>query len=105
MKLMGTFIHHRSPYNLFFSNSPTRYVLSKGTAGLILKTKSAAIHDVDNILAVVRSTDVKHVGRSQGMVAPNVKPQIAMQISLLEKANLAPAEIRYVAFMIYFRKK
>ena len=54
--------------------------------------------DGDNILAVVRSTDVKHDGRSQGLVAPNVEAQIAMQISHLEKANLAQAEIEYVAF-------
>ena len=85
-------------------NSCTRYVPSEGAAGLILKTRSAAIRDGDNILAVVRSTDVKHDGRSQGLVAPNVKAQIAMQISLLEKANLAPAEIEYVAFYFYFHK-
>ena len=87
----------------FISNSRTRYVPSEGAAGLILKTKSAAIRDGDNILAIVRSTDVKHDGRSQGLVAPNVKAQIAMQIALLEKANLAPAEIEYVAF--YFHKR
>ena len=79
-------------------NPPTRYVPSEGAAGLILKTRSAAIRDGDNILAVVRSTDVKHDGRSQGLVAPNVKAQIAMQLSLLEKANLDPAEIEYVEF-------
>ena len=56
------------------------------------------MRDGDNILAVVRSTAVKHDGRTQGLVAPNVKAQIALQISLLEKANLAPDEIEYVAF-------
>ena len=56
------------------------------------------MRDGDNILAVVRSTAVKHDGRTQGLVAPNVKAQIAMQNSLLEKANLAPDEIEYVAF-------
>ena len=86
-----------------YSKSRTRYVPSEGAAGLILKTKSAAIRDGDNILAIVRSTDVKHDGRSQGLVAPNVKAQIAMQIALLEKANLAPAEIEYVAFHFHNR--
>ena len=51
-------------------------------------------------LLTVRFTDVKHDGRSQGLVAPNVKAQITMQIALLEKANLAPAEIEYVAFLL-----
>ena len=49
----------------------------------------------DNILAVVRSTDVKHDGRSQGLVAPNVQAQIAMQISLFERANLELPVIIY----------
>ncbi|KAF8811343.1 ketoacyl-synt-domain-containing protein [Phlegmacium glaucopus] len=79
-----------------FTNEADGYVPSEGAAGLILKTRSAAIRDGDNILAVVRSTDVKHDGRSQGLVAPNVKAQIAMQIALLEKANLAPAEIDFI---------
>ena len=96
MKLMGTFTTV-GPYNVF-TDFPVRYVPSEGAAGLILKTRSAAIRDGDNILAVIRSTDVKHDGRSQGLVAPNVKAQIAMQIALLEKANLAPAEIEYVPF-------
>lgn len=69
------------------------YVPSEAAAGLILKTKSAALRDGDRIIAVVRSTDVKHDGRSQGLVAPNVKAQIDMQISLLEKAGLSPAQI------------
>lgn len=92
-------LHHIAVQSV--SNSLTSYVPSEGAAGLILKTKSAAIRDGDNILAIIRSTDVKHDGRSQGLVAPNVKAQIAMQIALLEKANLAPAEIEYVAFYFY----
>ena len=83
-------------------NSRIRCVPSAGASGLILMTRSAAIpwprRDGNNILAVVRSTDVRH----QGHVVPNVKTLIAMQISLLEKANIAPAEIEYVA--IYFHK-
>jgi len=54
------------------------------------------MRDGDKIIGVVRSTDVKHGGRSQGLVAPNVKAQIDMQIALLEKANLQPSDIEYV---------
>ena len=81
-----------------FLNSPIRYVPSEGAAGLILKTRSAAIRDGDNILAVVRSTAVKHNGRTEGLIAPKVKTQVAMQISLLENADLTPDEVEYVAF-------
>ena len=59
-------------YNSFL-NSRTGYVPSEGAAGLILKTRSAATRDGDNILAVVISKDVKHDGRYQGLVALNVK--------------------------------
>lgn len=70
-----------------------RYVPSEGAAGLVLKTKKAALRDGDRILGVVRATVTKHDGRSQGLVAPNVKAQIAMQVELLEKARLSPSEI------------
>ncbi|KAF8151526.1 hypothetical protein B0H34DRAFT_132545 [Crassisporium funariophilum] len=79
-----------------YTNMADGYVPSEGAAGLILKTKSAALRDGDTIIGVIRSTDVKHDGRSQGLVAPNVKAQIAMQIALLDKANLAPSEIDFI---------
>ncbi len=81
-----------------------RYVPSEAAAGLILKTKSTALRDGDRIIGVVKSTDVKHDGRSQGLVAPNVKAQIAMQIALLEKAALSPSQIEYVStFLSVFK--
>ncbi|CAA7264464.1 unnamed protein product [Cyclocybe aegerita] len=79
-----------------FTNLADGYVPSEGAAGLILKTKSAALRDGDRILGVIRATDVKHDGRSQGLVAPNVKAQIAMQIALLEKAQLSPSQIDFI---------
>ena len=80
--------NNNSLYNSF-SNSCTRYFLLEGAAGLILETQSAAICDGDIILAVIRSTEVNHNGRSQGLVAPNVKAQIAMQILLFEKSQFS----------------
>ena len=62
----------------------------------ILKTRSAAIRDNDNILAVIKSTDVSHNGRSQGLVAPNVKAQANLHRSLLRKAGLFPDQIKSV---------
>ncbi|KAJ3515067.1 hypothetical protein NLJ89_g1986 [Agrocybe chaxingu] len=79
-----------------FTNLADGYVPSEGAAGLVLKTKSAALRDGDRILGVIRATDVKHDGRSQGLVAPNVKAQIAMQIALLEKAQLSPSQIDFI---------
>ncbi|KIM43996.1 hypothetical protein M413DRAFT_372839 [Hebeloma cylindrosporum] len=73
-----------------------RYVPSEGSLSFVLKTKSAALRDGDNILAVVKSTDVKHGGRSQGLVAPNVHTQIVLQRSLLQKAGMEPSEIDFL---------
>jgi hypothetical protein len=52
-------------------------------------------------LAVVRSTDVKHVGRSQGLVAANVKAQIAMQIALESQSNSIGDCVRGITFHNY----
>ena len=73
-----------------------RYVPSEGAVAFILKTRSAASRDGDSVLAVVKSTDTKHGGRSQGPSSPNVNTQIALQESLLKKASLKPSEIEYV---------
>ena len=74
----------------------TRYVPSEGVVAFILKTRSAASRDGDSVLAVVKSTDTRHGGRSQGPSSPNVNTQIALQEFLLEKASLKPSEIEYV---------
>ncbi|KAJ3503195.1 hypothetical protein NLJ89_g8542 [Agrocybe chaxingu] len=79
-----------------FTNEADGYVPSEGALALVLKTMNAAIRDGDNILAVVKSTDVVHGGRSQGLVAPNVNAQIALQRSLLAKAGLDPAQIDFL---------
>jgi acyl transferase domain-containing protein len=73
-----------------------RYVPSEGVVAFILMTRSAASRDGDSVLAVVKSTDTKHGGRSQGLSSPNVNTQIALQVSLLEKASLKPSDIEYV---------
>ena len=80
-------------YKQIYQNVSPRYVPSEGAAGLVLKTKRAALRDGNRIIGVVRSTITKHDGRSQGLVAPNVKAQIGMQIELLEKAGIPPSEI------------
>ncbi|KAF8962890.1 hypothetical protein BDZ97DRAFT_1920218 [Flammula alnicola] len=79
-----------------FTNQADGYVPSEGSVAFVLKTKSAALRDGDNILAVVKSTDVMHGGRSQGLVAPNVHTQIALQRSLVAKAGLQPSDIDFL---------
>jgi acyl transferase domain-containing protein len=97
MKQTGLF-YQRNCFMIFNYRTVGRYVPSEGSLSFVLKTKTAALRDGDNILAVVKSTDVKHGGRSQGLVAPNVHTQIALQRSLLQKAGMEPSEIEYVNF-------
>ncbi|KAK0461978.1 uncharacterized protein EV420DRAFT_1665682 [Desarmillaria tabescens] len=79
-----------------FTTDADGYVPSEGAVAFILKTRSAAIRDNDNILAVIKSTDVSHNGRSQGLVAPNVKAQTNLHQSLLRKAGLYPDQINFI---------
>ncbi|KAK0482062.1 hypothetical protein EDD18DRAFT_1362674 [Armillaria luteobubalina] len=79
-----------------FTTNADGYVPSEGAVAYILKTRSAAIRDNDKILAVIKSTDVSHNGRSQGLVAPNVKAQTNLHRSLLRKAELFPDQINFI---------
>lgn len=73
-----------------------RYVPSEASVSVILKSKSAALRDGDNILAVIKSTEVMHGGRTQGLVAPSLDTQVSLQQSLLAKAGLKASQIEYV---------
>ncbi|KAJ3510158.1 hypothetical protein NMY22_g16056 [Coprinellus aureogranulatus] len=78
------------------ANTHSCYVPSEGAAAVVLKTKRAALRDGDRIIAVVKSTSTMHDGRSQGLVAPNVKAQISMQKALLRQAELEPAQLDFI---------
>ncbi|KAJ7629735.1 hypothetical protein DFH06DRAFT_1225283 [Mycena polygramma] len=79
-----------------FTAEANGYVPSEGAVAFVLKTRSAANRDRDMILAIIKATEVSHNGRSQGLVAPNVKSQAALHRSLLGKAHLDPSLINFV---------
>ena len=99
---MGKFAFYQclNSQNLIFFWA--RYVPSEGVVAFILKTRSAASRDGNSVLAVVKSTDIKHGGRSQGLSSPDLNTQIALQESLLEKASLKPSEIEYVYICVSY---
>ena len=51
------------------------------------------MRDNDNILAVIKASEVRHGGRSQGLAAPNVTAQINLHRSLIAKAGLSPSDV------------
>ncbi|KAJ7040667.1 hypothetical protein C8F04DRAFT_1391530 [Mycena alexandri] len=79
-----------------FSSEADGYVPAEGAVSLILKTRRAAERDGDTILAVIRATETKHNGRSQGLVAPSAQGQAALQHSLLKAASLSASDIDFV---------
>uniref|UniRef100_A0A3G9K3K9 Hispidin synthase n=1 Tax=Neonothopanus nambi TaxID=71958 RepID=HIPS_NEONM len=79
-----------------FTTDADGYVPSEGAVAFILKTREAAMRDKDTILATIKATQISHNGRSQGLVAPNVNSQADLHRSLLQKAGLSPADIRFI---------
>jgi acyl transferase domain-containing protein len=76
-----------------FTSEADGFVPSDGAVALVLKTREAAVRDGDNILGIVKSTGVKHDGRSQGLIAPNINSQVSLQRSLLADASMEPSDI------------
>ncbi|KAI5117731.1 hypothetical protein M0805_002076 [Coniferiporia weirii] len=79
-----------------FSKDADGYVPSEGAVAFIVKSRRAALRDGDNILGVVRSTAVRHNGRSQGLVAPNSKAQAALTRGVLARAGIEPRDVDFV---------
>nr|WGJ61594.1 polyketide synthase 1 [Sanghuangporus sanghuang] len=79
-----------------FSKDADGYVPSEGAMAFIVKSKRAALRDGDNIIGVVKSTSVQHNGRSQGLVAPNSKAQVALQRTCLAAAGIMPSDVDFV---------
>lgn len=77
-----------------FSSDADGYTPSEGAVAFILKTRAAALRDGDRVIGVIKATTVQHNGRSQGLVAPNVKAQISLQQNLLKKSALSPSDIQ-----------
>jgi acyl transferase domain-containing protein len=76
-----------------FSTDADGFVPSEGAVALILKTREAAVRNHDHILGIVKSTDIQHDGRTQGLIAPNINAQVSLQRSLLREAELQPSDI------------
>ncbi|THH03281.1 hypothetical protein EW145_g6382 [Phellinidium pouzarii] len=79
-----------------FTKDADGYAPSDGAAAFIVKRKSAALRDGDNILGVIKSTGVQHNGRSQGLAAPSSKAQAELQRTLLSDADYRSSDIDFV---------
>ncbi|MBW4615278.1 MAG: type I polyketide synthase [Desmonostoc vinosum HA7617-LM4] len=79
-----------------FDASADGYTRGEGCGVIILKRLEDALHDGDNILAIIRGSAVNQDGTSNGLTAPNGPSQQAVIRQALEQAGVAPAQISYV---------
>ena len=79
-----------------FDAAANGYVRSEGAGAVLLKPLSAAEADGDPIVALIHGTAVNSDGRSNGMVAPNLRAQVACVRAAFERAGIDPAATQYV---------
>jgi len=79
-----------------FDAAANGYVRSEGAGAVLLKPLSAAQAAGDPIVALIHGTAVNSDGRSNGMVAPNLRAQVACVRAAFERAGIDPAATQYV---------
>lgn len=79
-----------------FDSSADGYVRSEGCGLVMLKRKSAALRDGDQILAEVAGSNVGQDGFSNGMTYPNGEAQRKLIKDCLDQYGLNPSDMSYV---------
>ncbi|OJJ45348.1 hypothetical protein ASPZODRAFT_160229 [Penicilliopsis zonata CBS 506.65] len=79
-----------------FDEAASGYGRADGVGAVVLKNLADAVHDQDNILAVVRGTALGHDGRKNGIMSPNGLAQQLVARNALQAAGMAPSDIAYV---------
>ncbi len=79
-----------------FDAAANGYVRSEGAGVVLLKPLCQAQADGDTVYALIHGTAVNSDGRSNGMVAPNLRAQIACVRAAFARAGIEPAATQYV---------
>lgn len=79
-----------------FDENANGYVRAEGAVMFLLKAKSQALTDGDNILGVVKSTSVNHGGRVSGVTVPNPKQQANLVVDALNKGGVNLGDLSYI---------
>jgi polyketide synthase PksN len=79
-----------------FDNRANGFVPGEGVGVLLLKRLSAAVRDRDPIYGVIRGWGVNQDGKTNGITAPSVNSQIALEKEVYRNFNINPATISLV---------
>ena len=82
-----------------FDESAGGYVPGEASVVLVLKDLDRALADGDHIHAVIAASGMNHDGRTNGLTAPSVQAQSALQVEVLRKAGIDAGSISYVEAM------
>lgn len=72
------------------------FVPGEGVGAVLLRPLADAIADGDQILAVIRGSEMNASGRSQGYTVPNAPAQAAVITSALNRAGLRGSDLSYI---------
>lgn len=78
-----------------FDNDSDGTGLGEGVAAVMLKPLVQALHDGDNVLAVIKGSAINQDGQSVGITAPNALSQTEVILSAWRQAGINPETISY----------
>ncbi|MCB0630294.1 MAG: condensation domain-containing protein [Saprospiraceae bacterium] len=76
-----------------FDETADGIILGEGAGAVLVKKYEDAVEAGDNILCTVRASGVNNDGRSMGVLAPNLKGQIALIREVYRKNAINPQDI------------
>jgi acyl transferase domain-containing protein/surfactin synthase thioesterase subunit/acyl carrier protein/short-subunit dehydrogenase len=80
-----------------FDDRADGYVRAEGAGVVLLKPLSQALHDGDQVLAVIKATSTSHDGNAKaGLTAPNPDAQCELLLDAWARARIDPRTIGYV---------
>ncbi|MGE0719594.1 MAG: SDR family NAD(P)-dependent oxidoreductase, partial [Alphaproteobacteria bacterium] len=79
-----------------FDASADGFVPAEGVGAVVLKPLARALADGDRILGVVEATGTNQDGRSNGLTAPSLAAQRALESGVWERHGIDPASLGYV---------
>ena len=83
-------------YSRAFDNSADGIGIGEGAGAVFLKPLKKAIHDNDNIHAIIKGSAINQDGRSMGIACPNYEAQVDVIINAWKNAEIVPESVTYI---------